>query len=137
MNKYNFPPHRIFNTADTGISTAGARKTNRSGRKKGKTRILTWTPEKQQIEEMLPERNKNKKTSVQKVTRKVLQEIKELENDTSDESSYEEYKPEEVCLVYGEFGKNEIWVRCIVCGQWANKACTNQKKIDYICDHCE
>ena len=44
---------------------------------------------------------------------------------------------EEACLVCGEFGKNEIWLRCISCGQWAHKECTNQERKDYICDDCE
>ncbi|KAB0803072.1 hypothetical protein PPYR_02666 [Photinus pyralis] len=53
----------------------------------------------------------------------------------SDEENDQEIN-EDVCPVCGEFGKNEIWVRCVVCGQWAHKECINQERKDYICDYC-
>ncbi|KAK9752513.1 hypothetical protein QE152_g4069 [Popillia japonica] len=43
-----------------------------------------------------------------------------------------------ICLVCGEFGKNnEWWLRCVVCSNWAHKDCTdgcNEKR--YICEFC-
>lgn len=116
----NAAPNAV-STADPGTSTecgfvspevirpfpkAGARKTNGRGRQKGRTRILTWTPEKQQIEEMLTKRNKNKKTSVQKVTKKILQESSdedgdndidmELKDSSSDDESVQDSEDEEL-----------------------------------------
>lgn len=74
-------------------------------------------------------------------TCKSLSKIKNIidsdDSESPDESSSDVGANEEACLVCGEFGKNEIWVRCTSCGQWAHKACTNTEKKNYVCDYCE
>lgn len=57
----------------------------------------------------------------------------EVSDDDSSEGSVGEAQiTEEVCLVCGEYGKNEIWLKRISCGQWTHKECTNQEKNNFL-----
>lgn len=42
------------------------------------------------------------------------------------------------CLVCGEFGRdNEIWYRCVSCGNWAHSECSGwDSAVQYTCDVC-
>ncbi|KAJ3619091.1 hypothetical protein MTP99_005878 [Tenebrio molitor] len=62
----------------------------------------------------------------------------EYSNDEDDEDKDKNVVYQDICLVCGEFGKNnEIWLRCVSCGNWAHKACAAvETKDDYICDYC-
>lgn len=72
-----------------------------------------------------------------KVNTKSYKEIKSDDEDNDDEDIDKNAKGTDICLVCGEFGKNgEIWLRCILCGEWAHKACTDSGKKTYICDFC-
>jgi hypothetical protein len=57
----------------------------------------------------------------------------EYSNDEDDEDKDKNVVYQAICLVCGEFGKNnEMWLRCVSCGNWAHKACAAvEKKDDY------
>ena len=104
--------------------------------------IITSTPNKQNLilkeDRRLKklERSKNKEKKLSSVKKQVFSN-KESKLSTKQASSKMSHV--DICLVCGEFGKNgELWLRCIICGEWAHKACTDQTQAhtQYICDHC-
>lgn len=66
------------------------------------------------------------------------EEDKENEEIETEDDDSDKDVNEDICIVCGEFGKNgEIWLRCVICGQWAHKACSNSsKEKKFICDFC-
>jgi len=42
------------------------------------------------------------------------------------------------CVICGEFFRDrELWFRCVACGFWAHKDCTDaETAVGYICDYC-
>lgn len=45
--------------------------------------------------------------------------------------------PIEMCGICGEFGKNEVWYRCVLCTSWNHAACTGADMAEnYKCDYC-
>ncbi|KAB0804091.1 hypothetical protein PPYR_01061 [Photinus pyralis] len=54
-----------------------------------------------------------------------------------DEDMDKNVSGQDICLVCGEFGKNnELWLRCVSCGNWAHKACSDVEQTKFICDYC-
>lgn len=44
----------------------------------------------------------------------------------------------ELCIFCGEYGTNELWYRCTICGKWAHSECSGYDTADnYICDFCQ
>jgi hypothetical protein len=93
----------------------------------------------------IKKRQAEKKTT-QRVVRKKYSSTSSDESDV-DESQIcnddelddlEDGNGEEKCFICDEYGKNEVWYRCVACGIWAHKFCTGKDSPDnYICDYCE
>ncbi|CAG9820703.1 unnamed protein product [Phaedon cochleariae] len=59
------------------------------------------------------------------------------DEDEYDDDSREKEVNEDICIICGDIGKDrELWIRCVVCGQWAHEACAGNVRDDYICDFC-
>lgn len=129
--------------------------------KKQHSIIFTSTPLKEDLERK--DKNKQNKITAEKV-KKVKKNIMMEEKDSTilkqkpdrqkKAVNYKEFEGEDcekdndddrdldinedICLLCGEFGKNnELWLRCVMCGQWAHKACTGTtKEKKFICDFC-
>lgn len=45
---------------------------------------------------------------------------------------------DDICLICGEFGRdNEVWYRCTLCSKWAHAACSGKEKGKVnLCDYC-
>ena len=111
--------------------------------KKGKSAILTDTPEKTYLEEKKKEQDAKKK----KVSKRVLSEKKgkkkvtkgnkkkKFVDDEEDEKEEEDY-----CLVclspYSASKSREVWIQCQECKLWAHEACTSGLP-NYICQNCD
>lgn len=69
--------------------------------------------------------------------RKIYENLGSSEEDNDDECQDKNVNDIDICLVCGEFGKNgEMWLRCVMCGNWAHKACADIEKGAFICDYC-
>lgn len=136
------------------------------GRPKGKSVILTATPEKSKLETQLSIRLKKEQEAVKnkyhkiKILKPKLQGVTKKKKKTVkkklilDESSSEEDVDlkdicndnelddidinVDVCLVCGEFGKDgEIWFRCVICSGWSHEDCSGwDSPENYKCDVC-
>ncbi|XP_050497661.1 uncharacterized protein LOC126878803 [Diabrotica virgifera virgifera] len=122
--------------------------------------VFTSTPLKEELEKK--EDKKNKKTTIKSDKAKrnvfVTQEgstlrqkskrtkialnykiCEEGESEIEDDDDVRDKNiTEDICILCGEFGKNsELWLRCVYCGHWAHKACSNSPKDKkFICDFC-
>ncbi|XP_050499832.1 tigger transposable element-derived protein 4-like [Diabrotica virgifera virgifera] len=122
--------------------------------------VFTSTPLKEELEKK--EEKKNKKTTIKSDKAKrnvfVTQEgstlrqkskrtkialnykiCEEGESKIEDDDDVRDKNiTEDICILCGEFGKNsELWLRCVYCGHWAQKACSNSPKDKkFICDFC-
>jgi hypothetical protein len=91
-------------------------------------------------------KRQDEKKTTQRVVRKKYSSTSSDESDV-DESQIcnddelddlEDGNGEEKCFICDEYGKNEVWYRCVACGIWAHKFCTGKDSPDnYICDYCE
>lgn len=116
----------------------------KGGSKKGTTKILTDTPEKNEIEQnankkknniakrklLYTEARKNKRTS--KATKKKKNKIVD-ESDEDDDAFCT------VCSeLYSKSKSGESWIQCHRSKLWSHEACTkNNFTVFYICDNCE
>ncbi|XP_023310433.1 uncharacterized protein LOC111691596 [Anoplophora glabripennis] len=110
-----------------------AKKTTRKGAKEVKKRIFLDDDDEEDSGEMKRAR----------LPRNVgTRRYKDSSSDDDEESNDDENEDQNVigddlCLLCGEFGKNrEIWLRCVMCGNWAHKACANVENKIFICDYC-
>lgn len=109
------------------LPKAPARKSlKKNNRRKGRSMVLTDTPEKMEIEEM-----KNMQ-QLKNVKKKVLADKKKIKKQTNskakDNAEMEEENEEDFCLVclnpYSESRSREVWVQCLRCKFWSHEACT-------------
>jgi molybdenum-dependent DNA-binding transcriptional regulator ModE len=121
--------------------------------RKQHSEILTSTPKKY----LLIEKDKMKAAKLKKKaapSRKLVQKTKRnVGKEDSDTSSCSENgnslcnddsdddlsgnSNNSLCVVCEEYGKDEIWFRCTVCGRWAHQACSGAETAkNYVCDFC-
>lgn len=133
---------------------APARKTNKVGRRKRESAILTDTPVKDQLEE---ERNKRltKKNKKKEAVKRAVFDFESKDSAKKEEKGKKLKKPEKVktsysdsetdeeecfCLIclepFSNSVPNEEWVKCRSCGGWSHDACTDGRAL-YICHNCE
>lgn len=131
-------------------------KTNQAkGKRKGKSLILTATPEKEkrQMELSIKKEKEVMKKKAEEDKKRKLKEkadkcpnLKLQKGSKKKQMSYkkklDDIDPtvfsEDVCLFCGEFGKDgELWYRCILCSMWSHQECSGwNTPNDYICDVC-
>ncbi|KAJ3655378.1 hypothetical protein Zmor_014511 [Zophobas morio] len=125
---------------------APPRKITTKGKKKRKSTIYTYTPEKNVLQ---AEYDAIKKKTVKKIlkisderqgkstTRKRRQK-KHL--DTSENDEEEEDEADYFCLVclehYNKSRPGEKWVQCLDCKYWSHEDCTTQEDL-YVCHNCQ
>lgn len=116
-------------------------KLNRKGRQKGKSAVLTDTPEKNEIEKKFNERavkrnifeSKHIKKS-KKTKKRNRAKVSNINSDSSDEE-------ETFCLVcmetFSSSKANEKWIQCNECEFWTHEDCARECKSPfYLCDNC-
>lgn len=130
--KKNFTPEQI-----RPLPKADFSKPKHVGRQKGKTAILTDTPEKMLIEQRLA--NKKTKTVKKRVMgeassknkRAKKRKPKHSESSTSEEE-------DTACLVCSGLYKTscEDWLQCRQCREWAHSKCAKNNPL-FICKNCD
>ncbi|KAF2889199.1 hypothetical protein ILUMI_16974 [Ignelater luminosus] len=131
MAKYSFTSARIFNADERQalpIKTT-SRKVVRANRKKQHADIFVSTPNKDELEKKENKKQEQqtriKVRNYQKASKMAKTVSRETDDVCSSDEKSEAEVNKEVYLVCDKFGKNEIWLRCTLYGQWAHKACTN------------
>jgi len=115
-------------------------KLNKKGRQKGKSAVLTDTPEKKEIE---------KKFKAKAVKRKIFESKQKQKAKTtkpkkakmSKENNYSSDEDETFCLVcmetFSSSKANEQWIECSKCKFWTHVDCARECKSSfYKCDNC-
>ena len=135
------------------LPKAGPRSGKAPSRKRGRTRILTDTPEKLLIEKeaaaralvkkpTLPttgqQKGKKKGQSKGKASnRPVLKKPRKTSKARRDCESEDE---EAFCLICAEPFSNsksgEKWIQCITCSMWAHEECTDGSRT-FVCQNCD
>ena len=111
------------------------RKGIRRGRKPGRTRVLTDTPEKNAIIQEQQKKSCKRKggAKTSSVARALVVSKKAKPAPVNDDDSCP-------CLLCGEPFSNsqpgEKWVQCTTCKMWAHENCTSGDKC-FVCDHCQ
>lgn len=130
-------------------------------RTKKRSEILTSTPMKKVLEEAdLKREKRNEKKAAATKRKDVSQRCKKsthvkkikFQDSETEESEFDEKdicdddelddvdptRPENICLICGEFGKDrELWYQCASCLDWAHADCTlREDSKPYICDIC-
>ena len=111
------------------------RKGIRRGRKPGRTRVLTDTPEKNAIIQKQQHKSCKRKggTKTSSVARALVVSKKAKPAPVNDDNSCP-------CLLCGEPFSNSLpgekWVQCTACKMWAHENCTSGDKW-FVCDHCQ
>lgn len=131
-------------------------KTKRSSRKKGKTAILTSTPYKEELEQSLQEKKKEKTPKQKAIKRKIDSEDKKHKESTKsikkkkgkkewdDSSGSEEQEDGDAECLYCEelYSKScEGWIACSTCLRWAHNSCAGmddeEDDIVFVCELCQ
>ena len=111
------------------------RKGFRRGRKPGRTRVLTDTPENNAIIQEQQQKSCKRKggAKTSSVARALVVSKKAKPAPVNDDDSCP-------CLLCGEPFSNSLpgekWVQCTACKMWAHENCTSGDKC-FVCDHCQ
>lgn len=98
----------------------------------GLAETITTTNQKIEVD-----RRQMQKRSCKQETYGNVEESSDSNEDDISEEEEDNKNTEDICIICGEFGKNnEIWLRCIVCGYWAHRECTDKEKKSFVCDFC-
>jgi len=140
----NSTPRSLFQIRP--LPKAGPRIGKNKPRKRGRTRILTDTPEKQMIEQETAERQlaKKPKKSSTKAKGKSMPATKaptKVKNSKKPRQEQVDSDTDEVfCLIctepYSNSRPREKWVRCVECCLWAHEECTAGSS-PFICQNCD
>lgn len=129
------------------------------GRQKQKSKILTATPNKEELLEAEAKRQQRKlkvdaksKSSTKKgktkaPKRKIEKTDSESDdnidpNNICDDDELDDLNPggeQDICLICGDSSrKNEVWYRCTVCSGWSHALCSGvDSPENYECDFCD
>ena len=111
------------------------RKGIRRGRKPGRSRVLTDSPEKNAIIQEQQKKSCKRKggAKTSSVARALVVSKKAKPAPVNDDDSCP-------CLLCGEPFRNSLpgekWVHCTACKMWAHENCTSGDKC-FVCDHCQ
>ncbi|KAK9679096.1 DDE superfamily endonuclease [Popillia japonica] len=142
------------------IKKAGSR-----GRKCGRSKVITSTPNKEELEQSInfsreklmrkittdagPSGIKTKKRTPRKeyISSSSSESQPELEiDDSSDDdlpvSRSAKPKDEDAQCIFCDENfsmsrSREVWIMCVVCNEWAHEACTSCEKDIFVCDFCK
>lgn len=125
---------------------APPRKNKTTGNRKGKTRVLTDTPEKQELELIAAKKrkkevNKKAKSVKKRLCKKKKVEVSSSEDETSvileSDNSCDEAQEENSCVGCGESyyttSSTEDWIQCLTCRFWMHEDCTS---FENYCQKC-
>lgn len=118
------------------LPKAGARKTlKKTNVRKGRSMVLTDTPEKTEIEQ------RKKSSEIKKAKKSVLGAKKKNKKRKNNKDHDDESEDEEsfclVCLTaFSKSKSREVWVQCSECKLWSHEACTPGFPT-YLCHHCD
>lgn len=126
---------------------AEQRQTNSSGgRKRGKSAILTDTPEKKELEEKAKRRNvpvlRRRGVDKGKSENDINSKRNKLEGGNAKHNLNRHQNDEEDCLClvcmekYSNSRPQEEWIQCTSCHLWAHVACTANDTPFYMCEDC-
>lgn len=137
------------------------------GRKVGKAKIITSTPNKEELEasmnsgkkaqvkrkicddagpstSKIKAKPKNKKTKLERTETSSSSEQSSFSaQDSTDEEIFPQESPSKDadCIFcdgkFSDDNRGEIWVRCILCNCWAHEECAGADTDPYICDFCK
>ena len=121
---------------------AGPRKRNTRSRKSGRTRILTYTPEKKQLQidhvrkNIKPSKGKGEVTPTvaRTLVRKARARIQRAPD--TDSSDKEQWSCIICCEPFDNSRPGEKWIHCVVCKKWVHEECTMGDRY-FVCHNCE
>ncbi|KAG5884500.1 hypothetical protein JTB14_034564 [Gonioctena quinquepunctata] len=110
-----------------------------TSRRKGKTAIITDTPEKQLLEELYNNRkvsSAKKNVMASKKTGKIKNVAKKRK--IVEKSSEESSEDDTICLICcGPYcSSKEDWLKCRKCQGWAHYSCAKNDPL-FVCNNCE
>lgn len=118
------------------LPKAGARKSlKKKNVRKGRSMVLTDTPEKMEIEE------RKRAQELKKAKKSVLGARKKNKKPTNNQDDDDDSEEEEsfclVCLnAFSKSKSREVWVQCYECKLWSHEACTPGFPT-YLCHNCD
>lgn len=120
------------------------KKTKKGGRKKGKSAILTDTPEKEELfQKYIKKKKTNRKLFENEVEKKKQKSkvTKKMKKKKTIEKSEDEEDDTFCAICEGMFSSSksgESWIQCCRCKFWLHEACTEiEFSAFYICDNCQ
>lgn len=137
----NFSPEAVRPYPKSSLALVPAR----GGRKRGKTSILTDTPEKVALEEAARQKVKPKISKPKKIrtTKKQAKKINKIPKRVAVESNSEDSDDDCVCLIcYGKYSESRPkteWIQCCSCKKWYHTSCAGCRpsQLFYDCKNCE
>lgn len=114
----------------------------KGGRRKGKSTILTDTPEKNEIALRAAEKNKNIKRKLFDIDAKTKKQKNNVTRKQKYKKTEKEDEEDSFCMIcselYSRSKSGETWIQCCKCKFWSHEACTKSNYTAYyICDNCE
>ena len=120
------------------FTKAAPRKATYVGRKIGRSRVLTDTPEKAEIEANYAKRHAGKGKGKGKgklpTARALTSDVNQKSNTNTED---DDVWPCLVCCEpFGSSRSGEKWIQCTVCNKWSHEECTGGGMF-YVCHNCD